>query len=293
MNYIKTFFCCLFLSAISIAMNDNNKNGSHQSKSTKELEKMNSIFFSKKKDKKVSFDDSETESVTYQSLQNLVKTNDGNKLKAIILENPDRVLLTNEHGENIMFYLAKTNNVRAMETIASSIKPDLVLHAINARSNNDMAALHVASENGAHAAATYLLSLGAFVDLAGPAKITPYVMALNRQDLVMACIMTAFGARVTMAPLDDDQKLVKILKLFSSEARNFIVDIFSGKNGLKLDANCLELLADRLRDLVKMEISAHNLNKNLNTYKAHDSAAEMQSNSLIDQLLSEAEEGAI
>jgi hypothetical protein len=273
MKYILPLSVSLFfLSNITFAMQEaikNEKNQASSPKKEKELVKSTSktsSFFAKvKKEKKVSIDEGDREETSYNYLIDLIKVNDLNKLKSIISDHQDLVLSANEKGENIIYFMALKNSVKVLEMVTNIVKPDLALQAINARSIAEMSALHVAAQQGSHDVAMLFLSLGAAVDLPGPAKITAYIMALNKQDLVMACILASFGARVNMSPIGEEQKTIKMIKLFSSECRCFIVDNFC-KTGLKLDENSLNMLVNHLKDHFVCSYKQIKFDQNLATY---------------------------
>src|SRR5271170_3333134 len=117
----------------TMAMNDTK---SPRAKEKSKLERSQSrgpAFFSKnKRDKKLEETSNE---VSYQRLMSLIKSNDLNALKSLITDNPDAILLTNEQGENIVFLLAATNNIKVLELMEGLVKPDRLLFAINARNN--------------------------------------------------------------------------------------------------------------------------------------------------------------
>lgn len=289
-----TAFYCFFLCGNLLAIDSHNQ-GSKSDKnsaSKKELVKTtskSSAFFTKvKKDKKVSIDEGERAIITYQDLVVMVKSNDLNKLKTHVTENNELVLLANEKGENVVYFIAANNKVGALEAVLGAVEPDVGLEAINHRSLAKMSALHIAVQQGAHDAVVMMLSKGAAVDLPGPAHITAYIMALNKRDKVMACILAAFGARVIMTPIDDDQSMFKAVKLLSSECKEFFLSTCpNGEH--KIDKNFMGLFADYLHILTEAIVAEHQeatLSKNLKEYQNSDISD--KSSSLVEEVICEA-----
>lgn len=256
----------------------------------KELEKNNSknvLFKPLKREKKVSIDEGDREIQSVEELIALIKSNNLTKLKSVLSDHNELILLCNDRAENIVYYMAANNSVKALEISLHAVKPDLALQAINARNIGEMGALHIAAQNGARESALLMLERGAAVDLPGPAMVTAYIMALTQGDQVMASILATFGASVKVTPIGEGQKLVQAIKSVSSECRECLMAKMATPEK-KLPDNFLVAYAKEVEKLTINIIEAHKnetLARNLNDYLINDDLEPKAEN--IDRILGE------
>lgn len=178
----------------------------------------------------------------YEELVKLIKEENEAQLKSTLINNKEAILAKNKKNENIVHFLAYTNNIKPLKIIINNTKTNLVYQAINTKNNQNKAALHIAVENDARDLAIYLLSKGAWVDLPGPDDMSSYFTALQKKHYTMACILILFSTEMNMPA--DEKKTDDKIKTFSSECKNFIQ-----KNGHIINEKNLLLLLDLIDDL--------------------------------------------
>lgn len=261
----------LIISFNLFSMHDAHKSEKSTATSKKELEKINSknaLFKQLKREKKVSIDEGDREIHSLDEIIALIKSNNLIKLKSVLSDNNELILLMNDKGENIVFYMASNNSSKALKVALNAVKPDLALHAINKRNMADMGALHVAAQYGARESALLMLEKGAAVDLPGPAMVTAYIMALNKEDQEMVSILASYGAAVKATPIGEGQHLVKDIKSLSSGCKECLMANMSTTEE-KLPANFLVTYAKEVEKLKINIVEAHKnetLARNLNEY---------------------------